>query len=344
MNGKILPTHLDRRAAVYLRQSTLKQVHAHRESTTRQYALQDRAKELGWAADRIDVIDEDLGQSGASTERRPGFQRLAENIAHGGVGAIFALEVSRVARSATDWHRLLELCGLADVIIVDEQAVYTPRDFNDRLLLGRKGTMSEAELYWMRLRLEGGKLSKARRGELCFVPPAGYEWDAATSRFRLDPDEQIPRAVRLVFERFRLDGSAYAVARYFARHGLTMPVRDIPARQLRWVPVRQTLILSLLHNPIYAGAYVFGRHEHRLRLVDGQLRRRSCSTRPEEAWRTCWRDHHPARTLAGTSSWRIGRSSRTIALRPRPRTVAAPRGRGPACSRVSRSAAAADIG
>jgi DNA invertase Pin-like site-specific DNA recombinase len=209
MNDKIERTHLDRHAAVYLRQSTLKQMHEHRESTARQYALTARATELGWDPARVQTIDEDLGQSGASTQRRSGFQRLAEDIAHGRVGAIFALEVSRLARSSADWHRLLELCGLADVVIVDEQAVYTPRDFNDRLLLGLKGTMSEAELYWMRLRLQGGKLHKARRGELFFVPPAGYEWDAATRRFRLDPDEQVQRAVRLVFARFRLEGSAY---------------------------------------------------------------------------------------------------------------------------------------
>jgi DNA invertase Pin-like site-specific DNA recombinase len=293
MTDKIRHTHLDRPAAVYLRQSTLKQVHEHRESTARQYALQARAIELGWAADRVDVIDEDLGQSGTSAERRPGFQRLAEDVAHGRVGAIFALEVSRLARSSADWHRLLELCGLADVLIVDEQAIYTPRDFNDRLLLGLKGTMSEAELYWMRLRLEGGKLSKARRGELGFVPPAGYEWDAATARFRFDADEQVQGAVRLVFERFRLDGSAYGVARYFAQHGLTLPARDVPARALRWVPPRPTLIVSMLHNPIYAGAYVFGRHEYRLGLVDGQLRHRA-RTLPQAAWRTCLRDHHPA--------------------------------------------------
>jgi hypothetical protein len=146
MNDKVARTHLDRHAAVYLRQSTLKQVHEHRESTARQYALTARATAMGWDAARVQTIDEDLGQSGASTQRRSDFQRLAENIAHGRVGAIFALEVSRLARSSADWHRLLELCGLADVVIVDEQAVYSSRDFNDRLLLGLKGTMSEAEL------------------------------------------------------------------------------------------------------------------------------------------------------------------------------------------------------
>jgi DNA invertase Pin-like site-specific DNA recombinase len=186
ISEKILATHLDRQAIVYPRQSTLRQLHEHQESTKRQYALKDRAADLGWTEQKILVIDEDLGQSGASGEWRQGFQRLAENVAHGRVGGIFALEVSRLARSSADWHRLLELCALADVVIVDEQVVYSPRDYNDRLLLGLKGTMSEAELYWMRLRLEGGRLSKARRGELYFCPPAGYEWDRETRRFRFD--------------------------------------------------------------------------------------------------------------------------------------------------------------
>ncbi|WP_241759384.1 recombinase family protein [Pyxidicoccus parkwayensis] len=182
MSDKLQATHLQRRAVVYLRQSTLKQVLEHHESTTRQYALKHRAQELGWPAGRIDVIDEDLGQSGAGSAWRSGFRRLAEEVAHGRVGLILALEVSRLARSSADWQRLLELCALADVLIADEQAIYTPRDYNDRLLLGLKGTMSEAEQYWMRLRLQGGKLSKARRGELFLAPPVGYQWNEATHR------------------------------------------------------------------------------------------------------------------------------------------------------------------
>jgi DNA invertase Pin-like site-specific DNA recombinase len=293
MSDKILPTHLGRRATVYLRQSTLKQVHENRESTARQYALQQRAIDLGWSVDRVDVIDDDLGQSGSSTQGRTGFQRLAEEIAHGRVGAVFALEVSRLSRSSADWHRLLDLCGLADVVIADEQAVYAPRDYNDRLLLGLKGTMSEAEQYWMRLRLQGGKLSKARRGELFFAPPTGYEWDEASRRFRLDPDEHVQRAVHLIFERFRLDGSAYAVMRYFARNRLRMPARNL-RHEMHWVQPRHGLVLTMLHNPAYAGAYVFGRREERMALVDGQLRRRRTTKIPQEAWKTCLHDHHPA--------------------------------------------------
>jgi DNA invertase Pin-like site-specific DNA recombinase len=294
MNEKILATHLERRAAIYLRQSTLKQVHENRESTARQYALRQRAIDLGWPAERVEVIDNDLGQSGSSTQGRSGFQHLAEEVAHGRVGAIFALEVSRLSRSSADWHRLLDLCGLADVVIADEQAVYTPRDYNDRLLLGLKGTMSEAEQYWMRLRLQGGKLNKARRGELRYIPPTGYEWDQGSEGFRLDPDEQVQRALRLLFERFRLDGSGYAVMRYFAGQGLKLPQRDPATRELRWVEPRESLILTILKNPGYAGAYVYGRREQRRTLVDGQLRRHHTKRLALETWKVCLRDRHPA--------------------------------------------------
>ncbi|MCI0574411.1 MAG: recombinase family protein [Myxococcaceae bacterium] len=294
MSEKILPTHTQRRAAIYLRQSTLKQVHQHQESTQRQYGLRERALQLGWSPERIDTLDEDLGQSGSSASWRPGFQRLAEAVAHGRVGAIFALEVSRLARSSADWHRLLELCGLADVVIVDEQSVYSPRDFNDRLLLGLKGTMSEAEQYWMRLRLEGGRLSKARRGELYLRPAAGYEWDAATRRFRFDPDERVQRAIHLVFELFRIEGSAYAVVRRLARAGLRLPTRHLKTGEVIWKQPKPALVLRFLHNPVYAGAYVFGRSEERMGLVDGQLRRRLKRYFPREAWKTCLRERHPA--------------------------------------------------
>lgn len=293
MIDRIPRSNLERRAVVYLRQSTMKQVHEHRESTARQYALQQRAVEFGWEPERVEVVDDDLGQSGVGTEWRKGFQHVAEEVAHGRVGAIFALEVSRLARSSADWHRLLDLCGLTDVLIVDEQAIYDPRDYNDKLLLGLKGTMSEAEQYWMRLRLQGGKLSKARRGELFHAPPIGYRWDENTHRLRLDPDEHIQRAVRLVFERFRIDGSAYAVMRYFLRHGLTIPVRHAGTGEVHSVPPRHSLILGMLHNPIYTGAYVFGRREERQALVGGELRRRRVRLLSQDQWKTCLKDFHP---------------------------------------------------
>jgi DNA invertase Pin-like site-specific DNA recombinase len=294
VSDKIQDVHFERRATVYLRQSTLKQVFEHRESTARQYALRQRAIDLGWPEDQVDVIDEDLGQSGKSVERREGFQRLAEDVAQGRVGAIFALEVSRLARSCADWHQLLELCGLADVVIADEQACYTPRDYNDRLLLGLKGQMSEAELHWMRLRLQGGKLSKARRGELYVRPAPGYVWNAATKRFCLDPDEQVQRAVRLIFERFRIDGSTGGVLRYFARHDLHMPARDGASDVMRWIAPSINPVKSILKNPTYTGAYVYGRSEQRAGWFGGKLQRHRVAVAAPEAWKICVRDHHPA--------------------------------------------------
>jgi DNA invertase Pin-like site-specific DNA recombinase len=294
MSDKILLSHLQRRAAIYLRQSTVRQVHEHPESTARQYALQQRAVELGWSADRVDLIDEDLGQSGTGTAWRPGFKRLAEDVAHGRIGAIFALEVSRLARCSADWHRLLDLCGLADVVLIDEQAVYTPRNENDRLLLGLKGTMSEVEQTWMRLRLQGGKLNKARRGELHLRSPIGYEWDEAHNRYRFDSDEQIQRAIQLVFKRFRLDGSAYAVVRYFARHRLQLPGRNPVTGEPHWIAPRYSLVLRIIHNPAYAGVYVFGRTEQRMTLVDGNVRRRCVTYRSQDAWKVCLYNRHPA--------------------------------------------------
>lgn len=294
MNDKIQATHLERRAVVYLRQSTLMQVHEHRESTARQYDLRRRAQELGWPAERIDLIDEDLGRSGTGTAWRSGFQKMAEEVAHGRIGIILCLEVSRLTRSSADWQQLLNVCALADVLIADEQAVYTPRDYNDRLLLGLKGTMSEAEQYWMQLRLQGGKLSKARRGELFLVPPAGYVWDEAAQRLRLDPDEQVQRAVRLVFERFRLEGSAYAVVRYFAQHKLKLPAHQLRGRQLKWGPPRYDSVLDMLHNPLYTGTYVYGRKEVRMALVEGQLRQRHTTVLPRQSWKAFLPEHHPA--------------------------------------------------
>jgi len=292
MMEKILSQHTNRKAIVYLRQSTLKQVYEHRESTNRQYGLRERAIDLGWSEKLVEVIDDDLGQSGTCTDSRFGFQHLAEEVAQGRVGAVFALEVSRLARSSTDWHRLLDLCGLADVLIADDQGVYSPRDYNDRLLLGLKGQFADAELYWMRLRLQGGKMHKARRGELRCTPPPGYEWDPSERRLRLDPDEHVQRAIRLVFERFRIDGTANAVTQYFVRNKLQIPARDLSTNRIRWISPRTGAIRNILRNPSYAGAYVFGRHEQRASLVNGQVRRQ-CATLPQEQWKVCIRGRHP---------------------------------------------------
>ena len=293
MTSKIRATHLERRAVVYLRQSSPKQVRDHRESTTRQYALRDRALALGWSAENVDTIDDDLGQSGTSAEWREGFQRLAEDVAQGRVGAILALEVSRLARSSADWHRLLDLAGLADVILADEDTVYDPREPNDRMLLGLKGQFAAAEQYWMRLRLQGGRLNKARRGELVFPAPTGYVW-GDDGHLRFDPDEEVQRSIRLLFERVLLDGSARAAVRYFARNGLKMPRRDPYTGELAWTPPRYQWAIGILHNPLFAGAYVFGRREERTALVDGEIRRRRLRNLPQEEWAVFLRDQHPA--------------------------------------------------
>jgi len=297
VNPKIFPTHLNRMAVVYLRQSSLRQVRENRESTDRQYRLEGRVRSLGWSAERIELVDEDLGTSGTSTVGRGGFQKLAEDVADGRVGAIVALEVSRLARSSADWHRLLELCGLADVVILDEDAVYSPTDYNDRLLLGLKGQMSEAELYWMKLRLQGGKLNKARRGELARRAPIGYQWDVVSERLELDENREVRDAVGLVFTRFRVEGSAYGVARYFASHGLRLPARAVGSTEVRWVPPKPEAILRMLHNPAYAGTYVFGRRRHRHVLLDGEPRRRSTQV-PRQQWSVCIQGRH-----AGYLTW-----------------------------------------
>lgn len=293
MHEKLSRVHLDRKAAVYVRQSTLRQVRENRESTTRQYGLKGRAVALGWPAEHVDVIDEDLGHSGTTIQGRSGFQRLAEDVAHGRLGAIFSLEVSRLARSSADWHRLLDLCALADVLIIDEQSIFSPRDGNDRLVLGLQGSMSEAEQVWRRLRLQGGKLNKAQRGELFVRTPIGYEWDKKACRYRVDPDQQVQRFIQLVFERFRLDGSARAVARYLVRQGLKAPRRDRTTRELSWARPQVHHVVGILRNPVYAGAYVFGRTQERTALVDGQVKLRQVKRLSCDEWPVCLKNHHP---------------------------------------------------
>ncbi|MEN8182810.1 MAG: recombinase family protein [Myxococcota bacterium] len=312
--SKVRSTHLSRRAIVYLRQSTLRQVHEHTESTTRQYALAERALSLGWTRDQIEVVDEDLGQSGTGTESRPGFRRLAEEVGRGQVGALLALEVSRFARSSADWHHLLDLCGVADVLIIDDQGVHDPQDPNDRLLLGLKGQMSEAEKYWMKLRMHGAKLSRARRGELRLVPPTGYVWDEAARRLAFDPDERVQRAVRLIFERFRIGGSAHGVQTWFIRQGLKVPARHLGDSEAAWVNPRPRSIIDMLKNPIYTGAYVYGRRETRRSLINGQFRTRVIPL-PQDQWRVFLAGHHAAyitweEYLANQEKMRANRATR----------------------------------
>ena len=284
--------HLRRCACLYVRQSSLQQVHDHQESTARQYALKRRALALGWAADQIVVVDEDLGISGASAAERTGFQRVVADVGLGRVGVVMGLEVSRLARNSSDWHRLLEICALSETLILDEDGIYDPAHFNDRLLLGLKGTMSEAELHVLRARLIGGQLNKARRGELWMRPPLGMVFDAG-GKLMLDPDEQVQGAVRLVFETFRRTGSAGAVVRYFREQEVAWPRRVVKGPRkgaLVFGELERDRVLGILHNPRYAGAYVFGRTRQRKIRPVGQAWYRRL---PREEWKVFLPDAHP---------------------------------------------------
>jgi DNA invertase Pin-like site-specific DNA recombinase len=291
-SNKVTSDHLRRQAYLYVRQSSLQQVHDHRESTARQYDLKRRATALGWPAEQIVVIDEDLGLSGASSVERNGFQRLVADVGLGRVGLVMGLEVSRLARNSTDWHRLLEICALAETLILDEDGIYDPSHFNDRLLLGLKGTMSEAELHVLRARLLGGQLNKARRGELWMRPPIGFVADR-TGRLALDPDAQIQATVRLLFETFRRTGSAQKVVRHFAQEQILWPRRPYTggrAGQVVFAPLVHSRVLGILHNPRYAGAFVYGRTRQRKVIIAGQARYRRL-TRAE--WKVFLPNAHP---------------------------------------------------
>ncbi len=278
---KVQATHLQRTAYLYVRQSTLRQVVENTESTQRQYALRQHAVALGWPLERIIVIDTDLGRSGAATDRE-GFQRLATEVSLGRAGIVLGLEVSRLARNSADWHRLLEICALTDTLILDEDGIYDPAHFNDRLLLGLKGTMSEAELHVLRARLRGGLLNKARRGELIVRPPIGFVYDSE-GRLGLDPDQQIQHAVRMLFDTFTRTATAFAVVRVFRQHGLRFP-RRVPSGPHRgdviWGELEHSQVLRILHNPRYAGVFVYGRSRTR-KTVDGHS---VVEPRPREQW------------------------------------------------------------
>jgi DNA invertase Pin-like site-specific DNA recombinase len=258
---KLQVWHLDRSAIVYVRQSTPQQVVEHQESTARQYALVDRAVALGWPHQQVLVIDDDLGKSGQSIEGRLGFQRLLAEVALDHVGLILGIEMSRLARSCKDWHQLLELCARFRTLLADADGLYDPTDFNDRLLLGLKGTMSEAELHVLKARMYQGKLNKARRGELFNLPPIGFI-KLPTGEFTIDPDEQVQAVVRLVFDQFDREGTVHGLLRYLARHSIQMPVRvrsGADVGRLQWCRPNRPTLQSLLHHPIYAGAYCYGR-------------------------------------------------------------------------------------
>lgn len=291
--SKVRAVHLDRGACVYIRQSTLQQVRENVESTERQYGLVQRAVELGWPRERVEVVDEDLGRSGAQAAGRTGFQRLVARVSMGEVGAVFGLEVSRLARSSADWHRLLELCALFETLIVDEDGIYDLGDFNDRLVLGLKGTMSEAELHYLRSRMLGGKRVKAKKGELRVPLPVGYVYEESGAVVQ-DPDEEVREAVAAVFAAFRRTGSAYGAVQTLADQ--PFPKRaygGVWAGQLRWGRLTHGRVCSILKNPAYAGAYVYGRYGTEKQVgKDGTLVTRRV-LRPMEQWEVLIEDHHP---------------------------------------------------
>ncbi len=257
---KVRPWHLQRKAVVYIRQSTPQQVLEHRESADRQYSLVHRAAALGWPQDGVEVVDEDQGRSGQTVEGRLGFQYLLAEISLDHVGIVFGLEMSRLARSNKDWHQLLELCAIFRTLLADQDGLYDPTDYNDRLLLGLKGTMSEAELHVLRSRMYQGLLNKARRGEVFNHPPAGYI-KLPTGTFALDPDEQVQSVIRLLFDQFERQGSIHGLLHYLVEHNIRMPIRPHhgPNRgQLEWRRPNRVTLQYLLHHPIYAGYYRWG--------------------------------------------------------------------------------------
>jgi len=294
MNTKITPQHQNKPAYIYIRQSTLAQVRHNQESTERQYALKDKALALGWPETAIRILDRDLGQSGAQMTGREDFKTLVADVSMGQVGAVFALEVSRLARSNLDWHRLLELCALTHTLVIDSDGCYDPGDFNDGLLLGIKGTMAQAELHFLRGRLQGGKLNKAQKGELRFPLPVGLCYDDE-GRIVLDPDDEVRGAVQLAFRLFQETGSAYAVVKRFAEDGLRFPKRAYGGAwvgRLIWGRLSHERVLGLIRNPSYAGIYVFGRYQYRQRITSqGEVHKRVQPV-PKAEWRVHLPDHH----------------------------------------------------
>lgn len=289
---KIQSEHLARPAFIYVRQSTVGQVRHHHESQRRQYGLADHARTLGWR--EVVVIDDDLGKSGASASGRVGFQRLVATVGLGQAGGVFGLEVSRLARNNRDWYQLLDLCGVMNTLIIDAEGVYDPRLLNDRLLLGLKGTMSEAELGWIRQRAHEGLLAKARRGELVLGLPVGYV-HSADGRVEKSPDVRVQHAIELVFRKFEELGSARQALLWCRQEGLTLPVMKAdgsPTAQPVWRPPVYGTILRFVQNPIYAGAYAFGRTGTRTHVEGGVVHKRRGARRAIAEWIVLLRDHH----------------------------------------------------
>lgn len=291
-NQKIKPTHLQRQAFVYVRQSTAAQVEFNRESTDRQYKLKDRVISLGWAKNQVKIIDEDLAQSGASVAQRSGFNTMVSEVALGKVGLILSIEVSRVARNNSDWYRLLDLCSVTDTLIGDGDGLYHPGLFNDRLLLGMKGTMAEAELHVIRARLEGGIRNKAARGELRRGLPVGFIWGEQDGETLMHPDQAVTGAIYTVFEKFTHMGSVRQVWLWFQSKNLLFPLQSNTLPEIKWVTASYHAIHSVLTNPTYAGIYTYGKTRQEC-FVDenGQVKKR-VKRLPQSKWAVFIHDHH----------------------------------------------------
>src|SRR6476660_9676250 len=324
--SKVSAAQLRRAAVVYVRQSTMAQLSRNRESTARQYDLVGRAVELGWPRAGVRVIDEDLGVSGASAAGRAGFAELAVQVGLGEVGIVLALEVSRLARNNADWYRLLDLAGMADTLIADTDGVYHPALFNDRMLLGMKGTMSEAELHILRARLDGGIRNKAARGELRRGLPVGLVWGEADGEIRFHPDDAVTGVIAAVFGQFAVCGSARATWLWLRAEGLRWPLQKVAytrrgggVPEITWVEPTYHAVHTTLTHPAYAGAYVYGRtRKERYLDPDGSLRQRSRRL-PRDQWEVLIPDHHPGFTDWDTyeaNQAKIGGNTRPQALQP----------------------------
>ena len=289
--NKVTAHHLTRNAYLYIRQSSLKQLVENQESAKRQYSLRDKAMALGWPQEKIIVIDHDTGLSGAEAADRKGFQQLVSEVGMGYAGIVMGLEVSRLARNSSDWHRLLEICAVTDTLLLDEDGIYNPKHFNDRLVLGLKGTMSEAELHILKARMRGGALNKARRGELAMPLPVGFVYDEE-KQVILDPDQQVQASIRYLFDTFKRTGSAYLTVKEFKDKGLEFPSRPRTGPnkgQIFWTKLTHSRVLKILHNPRYAGIYFYGR-THYCKQVDGSV---SAQQVPRQQWFAFLPDSHP---------------------------------------------------
>jgi len=297
MNPKLTPERLSRKAVVYVRQSKPSQLIHNQESTRLQFSLAERARTLGFT--RIVVVDDDLGRSGSGWVDRPGFERLAAEVCSGEVGAIFCVEGSRLARNGREWHHLIDLCGMVGAVVVDLDGTYDPSLTNDRLLLGMKGTISEFEVNWFRQRSTEAILQKARRGELQIQIPVGFCW-APSGKLEKDPDQRVQQAMELVFRKMTELGSVRQVLRWFREENILLPAfpHERGERKMIWKLPGYASLHSMLTNPIYAGAYCYGKTETRTKLVEGRSRKSAGHRKPQSGWKVLIKDHHP-----GYLSW-----------------------------------------